>query len=326
MTRSETGVGGGACGETHPVMCRATLYLRQGRFAEARAALGRVEELIADLSDLQFRGTFYMLRAELALEESRPGDAYRDVELALAQAAGTDDQDITCEICAIGARALADQRDEARRKRLRFDEDKASLLAAELSEKAQMLVDLPRQRGTEPLPRAAALALQCRGRSHSAVGVRCRRLVGEVRRPMGRTRRAVRRCILPFASSRGASRVAFQARRAAEVLLESWRTSREIGAKTLQAKAEELAQRARVSLDVETPQARHIFQVAHDLGLTPREVEVLGYLAPGLSGVRRRADPARAWWPGTGWPGCWSPCPPPGAWPRCRSAGRPAGA
>jgi DNA-binding CsgD family transcriptional regulator len=36
-----------------------------------------------------------------------------------------------------------------------------------------------------------------------------------------------------------------------------------------------------VSLDVETPQARHIFQVAHDLGLTPREVEVLGYLASG---------------------------------------------
>ena len=69
--------------------------------------------------------------------------------------------------------------------------------------------------------------------------------------------------------------------RAAKVLLESWRTSMEIGAKPLQAKAEELAQRARVSLDVETPQARRISQVAHDLGLTPREVEVLGYLASG---------------------------------------------
>lgn len=274
-------VGGGACGETHSVMCRATLYLRQGRFAEARAALGRVDELIADLSDLQFRGTFYMLRAELALEESRPADAYRDVELALAQAAGTDDQATTCEICALGARALADQRDEARQKRLRFDEDKASLLAAELSEKAQMLVDLPRQRGTEPLPRADALALQCRAEAIRLSGSdaaasweesvdRWDGLGGLYDAAYCRLRQA--EALLVARSKPG---------RAAKVLLESWRTSMEIGAKTLQAKAETLAQRARVSLDVETPQARRISQVAHDLGLTSREVEVLGYLASG---------------------------------------------
>jgi DNA-binding CsgD family transcriptional regulator len=262
-------------------MCRATLYLRQGRFAEARAALGRVDELIADLSDLQFRGAFYLLRAELALEESRPADAYRDVELALAQAAGTDDQATTCEICALGARALADQRDEARQKRLRFDEDKASLLAAELTEKAQMLVDIPRQRGTEPLPRAAALALQCRAEAIRLSGSdsaasweesvdRWDALGGRYAAAYCRLRQA--EALLGARSKPG---------RAAKVLLESWRTSREIGAKALQAKAEELAQRARVSLDVETPQARHTSQVALDLGLTSREVEVLGYLASG---------------------------------------------
>jgi tetratricopeptide (TPR) repeat protein len=41
--------GGASCSETSIVMCRATLYLRAGRFAEAADALERVDELTADL-------------------------------------------------------------------------------------------------------------------------------------------------------------------------------------------------------------------------------------------------------------------------------------
>ncbi len=272
--------GGGACSETHSVICRATLYLREGRFVEAAEALERADELTADLSDLQFRGTFYMLRAELALEEERPGDAYGDVELALAQAAGTDDHAITCEICALGIRALADQRDAAGQRRLRFDEDKASLLVAELTEKAQTLVDLQRQRGTEPLPRAEALALQCQAEATrlSVSDATSWERAAERWERLGE-RYNVAYCLVRQAEALLAARSA--PARAATCLRRAWGMSVEIGAAPLRGKTEAIAQRARVSLEVETPQARRISQVAGDLGLTPREVEVLGYLASG---------------------------------------------
>ena len=73
--------------------------LGHGRFDATRAALEQLDELTAEVSDLQFRGTYYMLRSELALEEGRPKDAYEDVERALAQAAGTDDESVTPGIC-----------------------------------------------------------------------------------------------------------------------------------------------------------------------------------------------------------------------------------
>ena len=144
--------------------------LGQGRFDATRAALERLDELTAEISDLQFRGTFYMLRAELALEEGRPKDAYDDMERALAQAAGTDDESATQEICALGIRALADQFEQARQQRRRFDDDKARLLAAELAEKAQLLVDAPRQRGGQAVPQAEAFALQCRAEASRLSG------------------------------------------------------------------------------------------------------------------------------------------------------------
>lgn len=281
--------GGGACSETHSVMCRATLCLREGRLVDAAAALERVDELTTDLSDLQFRGTYYMLRAELALEDERPGDAYGDVELALAQSAGTDDQAITCEICALGIRALADQRDEACRRRLRFDEDKASLLAAELTEKAQILVDLPRQRGREPLPRAEAFALQCQAEATrlSVSDATSWERAAERWERLGERYNAAY-CHLRQAETLLASRSSPV--RSGKALLVAWRTSMEIGAAPLRTRAEELAQRARVSLDVETPEAQRIAQVASDLGLTSREVEVLGYLAWGKTDAQIAED------------------------------------
>jgi DNA-binding CsgD family transcriptional regulator len=256
---------------------------------EAAEALERVDELTADLSDLQFRGTFYMLRAELALEEQRPGDAYSYVELALAQAAGTDDQAIVCEICTLGIRALADQREAAGQRHLRFDEDKASLLAAELTEKAQNLVDLQRQRGREPIPRAEALALQCQAEATrlSVSDATSWEWAAERWERLGERYNAAY-CRLRQAEKLLASRSSPV--RAGKALLAAWRTSMEIGAAPLKTRAEELAQRARVSLDVQTPQAQRISQVASDLGLTSREVEVLGYLASGKTDAQIAQD------------------------------------
>ena len=112
-----------------------------------------------------------MLRSELALEEGRPKDAYEDVERALAEAAGTDDESATPEICALGIRALADQLAEARLQRRRFDEDKARLLAAQLMEEAQLLVDAPRQPAAKLCRRPKPSLCSARPKPHAWRGL-----------------------------------------------------------------------------------------------------------------------------------------------------------
>lgn len=202
------------------------------------------------------RGTFHMLRAELALEEGRPGDAYDDVKLALAQAASTDDYEITCEICTLGLRALADQRDAARQGHLRFDEDNARLLGGELTEKAETLVDRQRQRGMVPLPRAEALALQCRAEatrlsvseatSWERAAERWERL-GE--------RYNVAYCLMRQAEALLATRSAPV--RAATCLRRAWGTSVELGATASASQDRAIAQRARVPFVTATPDPPH---------------------------------------------------------------------
>jgi DNA-binding CsgD family transcriptional regulator len=203
-----------------------------------------------------------------------------DVELALGQAAGTDDQVLTSEMCALGIRALADQRDEAHQRQRRFDEEKASLLAAELIERAEVLVDLPRQRGFQPLPRAEAFALQCRAEaSRLSVSEAALWEASATTWERLRERYFVAYCRWRSVEALLAARSAPS--RSAERLLSAWRISVDIGANHLQAKAEALAQRARITLGTESPRERRSSQVAGDLGLTSREVEVLGYLASG---------------------------------------------
>ena len=270
----------GGCHATNLTIQRARLGLGHGRFDATRAALERLDELTAEISDLQFRGTFYMLRAELALDEGRPEDAYDDMERALAQAAGTDDESATQEICALGIRALADQFERARQQRRRFDDDKARLLAAELTDKAQLLVDAPRQRGGQAVPQAEAFALQCRAEASRLSGSDDRLWEASAARwDALRERYNAAYCLVRQGEALLDAHSA--PARAANCLRQAWRTSVEIGAAPLQAKTEDIAQRARVSLDTETPQARRLSQVAGDLGLTSREVEVLGYLASG---------------------------------------------
>jgi DNA-binding CsgD family transcriptional regulator len=68
--------------------------------------------------------------------------------------------------------------------------------------------------------------------------------------------------------------------RAGDRLQEAWQTSVAMGADPLREQIERLAQRARIPLAA-VDQAPTTSTVADDLGLTPREVEVLGELAAG---------------------------------------------
>ena len=70
--------------------------------------------------------------------------------------------------------------------------------------------------------------------------------------------------------------------RAGDVLQHAWRTSVDLGARPLQESIERLARRARIELDQgDETSSSPASTVAADLGITPREAEVLGLLAAG---------------------------------------------
>src|SRR5207249_1032247 len=97
-----------------PAQLGALVATRRGRFDEAHRLLAVADDLSRGMSDVQVRGSFHMMVAELALLEGRPGDAYADIERALALAAATDDESTRTETFAMAARSLAGELAAAR--------------------------------------------------------------------------------------------------------------------------------------------------------------------------------------------------------------------
>jgi DNA-binding CsgD family transcriptional regulator/tetratricopeptide (TPR) repeat protein len=271
--------GVGSC-TAGPSLLRAAIAIRRGRFDDADRALATAGQLTAGLSDLQARGLFHALCAELALEQGQPDDAYEQIERALGLAAGTDDETFGPEICALGVRALADRLDEAQARGRRLDADKARLLALGLVQEAQRLLAAPGERGGRCTTRSTAFGSMCaaeQSRLHTS--------------DPDLWEEAVRR----WEAAREPYPAAYCRWREAEALLEgragrsrasdclkiAWRTTAAL-ATPLGARIERLAQRARIPLDKVDPTDRHHDStLACDLGLTPREVEVLSQLAAG---------------------------------------------
>jgi tetratricopeptide (TPR) repeat protein len=131
--------GVGSC-ITAPSLLRAMVVIRRGRLEEAARALVIADEVTGRLTDVQCRGAFHVRRAELALVNGRPAEAYAHIERALALAAGTDDETVRPEMYALAVRALADQCEDARARGRRFDADKARLLALGFQQEARRLV------------------------------------------------------------------------------------------------------------------------------------------------------------------------------------------
>ena len=78
--------------------------------------------------------------------------------------------------------------------------------------------------------------------------------------------------------------------RATALVTDAWRTAVLLGAEPLRLDIEDLARRAPIQLEMadETPSAAAA--AGSDLGLTQREVEVLGQLAAGRSDASDRRD------------------------------------
>jgi len=269
--------GVGSC-ITAPSLLRAMVLIRRGRFDDATRALAISDEVTARLTDVQGRGAFHVRNAELALAQGRPSDAYEDVERALALAAGTDDETLRPEMYAMAVCSLADQLDEAQARGRRFDADKARLLASGFLQEARRIVTGGSERSGTCAPRARAFAATCaaeRTRLDTSDPDRWAEAAGEwdvagEPHPAAYCRWREAEALLERRTGRA---------RADECLQQAWRTSVSLGASPLQERIERLAQRARIALR-DAPEAT-ASTVATDLGLTPREVEVLGQLAAG---------------------------------------------
>lgn len=269
----------GACAAS-PDMERMTIELRRGRLDAADDLRRRIDELTAGLSDVQQRGTFHMLSAELALEQERPDEAYAQIEQALGLAATTDDEETTLQMAALGVRALAEQLVDAGSGRGRLDPDKLRLQALELSQHAAQLLKDRVDRGGDVPARFRALPATCeaeRSRMHTPdpeLWARAAQHWEAAGEPYPHAY-----CLWRRADAVLQQRVGRAA--ATACLQQAGRISREIGARSLTEHIELLARRARILLvDAENAPANGS-TVAGDLGLTPREVEVLAQLARG---------------------------------------------
>jgi DNA-binding CsgD family transcriptional regulator len=258
------------------------MAVRRGRFQQARRALAAADEMTAGQADVQLRGWYHMINAELALEEHNYRTASDEVDSALSLAAASEDEFYGPEMCALGVRALADAHEDvrARRSSSQNGAEKARLVAAGLAQEADRLVAAPAARGGICAPQPRAFALQCRAEesrlhgSNPVLWEAAAEAWEEQKQPYHvaycRWREAASLMTAPG-----------ERRRATELLGHAWRTSKDIGAVPLQTSIERLAQRARISLIADDTYTANGSPVASDLGLTAREVEVLGQLAAG---------------------------------------------
>jgi DNA-binding CsgD family transcriptional regulator/tetratricopeptide (TPR) repeat protein len=268
----------GTCGTTRPLL-RAMVAMRRGRRDHAGELLARTEVLTATFTDVQRRAAYHLRAAELGLLEGRPDLAYQHVERALALAAGTDDETYRPEMWATAVRCLADQVDDARARGRRIDVDKARLLALAFEQDATRMAAAAGRRGGLCPPRHQAFAATCAAERSRLHGSDPERWEEAARRweaagepyPAAYCRWREAEALLEQRAGRT---------RAGDRLQEAWQASVAMGADPLREQIERLAQRARIPLAT-ADLVPTTSTVADDLGLTRREVEVLGQLAAG---------------------------------------------
>ena len=264
---------------------RAYCRLRRGEAAAVRAELSQLLEDVgaAGLPDPQTVRPLCQLLAEAAIWEGRLDDARGTVARGLAMLAGTDDPQSPVDLCVLGLAAeaarvqyalLASSSGEA------GEVDESRRVAAALVEHAR---ELGKAAGTALLPpvRAALLSAEAEwsrvaGRSDPGRWAEAAAAWDALGYPWpavyARWRQA--EALLIGGGAR---------RHAGELLNTAWETARGLGAALLQREIEALATRARVDLAPAIAEPATVPSEAARLGLTERELEVLGMLGAGLS-------------------------------------------
>jgi ATP/maltotriose-dependent transcriptional regulator MalT len=223
------------------------------------------------------------LAAELDLERGRPDDAAASLDQALALVARSDDETLLPELCMRGARSGADQVDAARATGRAADTGAAGERAAAFAARVHDMVRAREQRGVAPTPRALAADAQAAA-ERSRVTRSDPQLWAQAAARWEVAREAYPQAYCRWREAEAVVESGGGRARATACLDRAWQICAALDASPLAARIEGLARRARLELspavvDEPAPAA----DVASRLGLTAREVEVLGHLAAGSS-------------------------------------------
>jgi DNA-binding NarL/FixJ family response regulator len=255
-----------------------SIAILRGRFDEATTLMQPLADATQDRIDINSQSTYHVSIAQLALEQGRPADAVAAVAAARAMNPETEDGPCANEMCAIGVRALADLATGARTHGRRVDVDALRAQAAAIVDDARMMAT-PTEDAHLVLQRTTGFAATCEAEfsrfstSDPALWAAVVSIWDDANEVYLSAYARWRQAEALLASRTGRHE-------ATQCLQAAWAVCVAAGALPLQTQIEELASRARVelrSLDLAPPRST----VGDDLGLTPREVEILGQLALG---------------------------------------------
>jgi DNA-binding NarL/FixJ family response regulator len=262
-----------------PQVVPAIIAIRRGQLDKAAQLLADAERSSVNLIDIQTRGRIYMENAELAIERGLPDEAYAHVERALALVTMTDDASRRAHMCALGVHALADRVARDRAQGRQADVETAQRLAAGLVQEANRPVD---NGAGLRAPQVMACIAMCvaeesrLSRSDPSLWASAVSLWERAHEPYYTSY-----CQWRQAEALLENRVG--RREAAACIQAAFATASRIGAVPLRTNIEQLAQRARIALTVDLASAASMPVAGSDLGLTPRELEILGQLADGMT-------------------------------------------
>jgi DNA-binding CsgD family transcriptional regulator/tetratricopeptide (TPR) repeat protein len=279
----QAGDAGGLTAVAHTLVS-GVVAADRGDFDRARDELETARAWCHQVGDGRLNGLLHRALAELAVWQGRYDDARREVATGLDLLAHTGDPELAARIAAVGVRAEADRAELARRSGGRTPAtDEGRRIAGRLVEQLEALAATARLRHAPPASEAVA-ALRTGQAELTRLG----------NRPApDRWREAIAVWdAIGFLHAAAYTRYRFaEAALAtgeddddAEVALRAaWDTARHLRARPLAEATERLARRARIALggaDAAAPPPGAGDQAA-DVGLTPREREVLALVAEG---------------------------------------------
>jgi DNA-binding NarL/FixJ family response regulator len=266
-----------------PWMLPSPMLIRRGDFAGAESSISHAIDMTSRLGDVQHAATAHALAGELELERRRPEAASAALQRALDLTARTEDRTLLPEVCMWSARAIADEQEQARSAGRTEDDPQRRAAAQALLSKARGVVEGRERRGFSVTARQVAAlaqtAAECSrlARSDPDLWDRAAQLwnAGHEAYPEAYCRWREAEAVLEARGARA---------RATAALDVAYRLAQPLQAQPLLNRISHLAQRGRLELNTDDVKRTSLpTQAAEVLGLTPREVEVLGLLADGRS-------------------------------------------
>jgi len=264
-----------------PFAVRAMIAIRRGALDDATALLVTAEEMSGGLDTVNVQGWLHTLRAEINLERGEPHAALEDVDRALTTAVGVEEDMLMVEMHSLGLRALADELDDSRARQRRIDLDKVQRLASGMLDEVDSLMVARAERGHAPTPIITAFVALCRAEA-SRVAEPDPDLWRDAAALWDITQEAYPTAYCRWREAEVLLNARLDRKRATASAQAAWRCAVDMGAPLFRERVERLGERARITLAPAEPVDMSTTRsVAEDLGLTPREVEVLAQLARG---------------------------------------------